>query len=82
MKEKKRPGARLPRLPARFSLSDNSLQIRVDDTNAQYPIVIDPWIQSAKLTASDGMNDDHFGVSVSISGDTIVVGAYRDDGEE
>ncbi|MGO9114013.1 MAG: putative Ig domain-containing protein [Thermoguttaceae bacterium] len=32
--------------------------------------------QVAKLTASDGTADDGFGISVSISGNTIVVGQY------
>ena len=32
--------------------------------------------QTAKLTASDGAADDDFGDSVSISGNTVVVGAY------
>ena len=35
--------------------------------------------QTAKLTASDGAEDDYFGHSVSISGDTVVVGAYGAD---
>ena len=35
--------------------------------------------QTAKLTASDGAEGDYFGVSVSISGDTVVVGANGDD---
>ncbi|MDO8749562.1 MAG: prepilin-type N-terminal cleavage/methylation domain-containing protein [Dehalococcoidia bacterium] len=37
------------------------------------------WSQQAKLTASDGAAEDYFGVSVAISGDTAVVGAYWDD---
>ncbi len=37
------------------------------------------WIQSQKLTASDGAADDTFAQSVVINGDTIVVGAYGDD---
>ena len=37
------------------------------------------WPEVAKLTASDGAPYDYFGHAVSISGDTIVVGAYRDD---
>jgi hypothetical protein len=37
------------------------------------------WLQEAKLTASDGAADDHFGLSVSISGDAAVIGAYSDD---
>jgi len=37
------------------------------------------WSQQAKLTASDGMDEDMFGYSVSISGDYALVGAYYDD---
>jgi len=36
--------------------------------------------EQAKLTASDGAADDRFGFSVSISGDTAVIGANLDDG--
>lgn len=34
--------------------------------------------QSAKLIAEDGAAGDDFGQSVAVSGDTVVVGAYRD----
>ena len=37
------------------------------------------WDEAAKLTASDGAAEDWFGISVSVSGDYAVVGAYRDD---
>jgi hypothetical protein len=37
------------------------------------------WTQQAKLTASDAATTDQFGVSVSVSGDTAVIGAYADD---
>ena len=37
------------------------------------------WTEVAKLTASDGAADDHFGETVSISGDYAIVGAYGDD---
>ena len=37
------------------------------------------WIEESHPTASDVEVDDFFGGSVSISGDTIVVGAYGDD---
>lgn len=37
------------------------------------------WGQVAKLTASDGAEYDNFGTSVTISGDTVVVGAPDDD---
>ena len=36
-------------------------------------------MQMAKLYASDAANNDRFGTTVSISGDTIVVGAPYDD---
>ncbi|MBN2474704.1 MAG: hypothetical protein JXB62_08850, partial [Pirellulales bacterium] len=40
----------------------------------------DRWIQQQKLTAPDRAADDCFGCSVSISGDTVIVGAnYTDD---
>ena len=37
------------------------------------------WTQVAKLTADDGADSDKFGYSVSIDGDTMVIGAYQDD---
>ncbi len=37
------------------------------------------WTQKAKLTASDGRPVDRFGISVSISGDTAIVGAFYND---
>jgi len=35
----------------------------------------DTWIEQAKLLASDGTYNDHFGLSVSISGDCAIIGA-------
>ena len=40
------------------------------------------WTQQQKLTASDAASGDHFGFSVSISGDYAIVGAYLDDSEK
>ena len=34
------------------------------------------WSEQQKLTASDGAASDQFGISVSIDGDTAVIGAY------
>ncbi len=39
----------------------------------------DAWSQQEKLIATDGSAGDNFGWSVSINGDTAVVGAYGDD---
>jgi hypothetical protein len=37
------------------------------------------WTEQDKLLASDGIADDYFGCSVSIDGDTVIVGAIGDD---
>jgi hypothetical protein len=36
------------------------------------------WTQQAKLSASDGSANDYLGISVAISGDTAVAGAWYD----
>ena len=37
------------------------------------------WVELIKLTASDGASGDRFGVSVGVSGDVAIVGAFQDD---
>jgi hypothetical protein len=37
------------------------------------------WSQQQKLIVSDGATSDYFGASVAIDGETVVVGAFRDD---
>ena len=37
------------------------------------------WTQKQKLLASDGEADEYFGYSVSVYGNTAVIGAYNDD---
>ena len=37
------------------------------------------WSQHVKLTAGDGAFNDGFGCSVSVDGDTVVVGAHQND---
>jgi hypothetical protein len=64
-------------LPAWAEVHDQRLSLRVDDANAQYPVVVDPFIEQAQLTASDGLAGDQFGF-VATDGDTIVVGAPFD----
>jgi hypothetical protein len=39
------------------------------------------WQQKAYLKAPNTENGDYFGISVAISGDTIVVGAYQEDSD-
>lgn len=40
---------------------------------------VDSWGEVAMLVASDAATLDIFGISVSLSGDTVIVGAHRDD---
>ena len=63
------------RVPASLAVDGQAVQLRVDDFGAAYPLVVDPWFEQAKLTASDAAADDLFGSSVAVSGDTAVVGA-------
>lgn len=62
-------------LPAWLELRGRELLLRVNDTAATYPVTVDPIIQVAKLTASDGAAGDQMGISVGISGNTVVAGA-------
>lgn len=50
---------------------------REEDVGSAYIFVRngENWIQQAKLTASDAAGRAHFGISVSISGETAIVGA-------
>jgi hypothetical protein len=59
---------------------------RVDEYNGRssgsayvYRLAGGEWVEQAKLLARDGDEDDEFGVSVGVSGDTAVVGAWRDE---
>ena len=53
------------------------ISLLIDDTDAVYPLQIDPlFTQAKKLTASDAAANDRFGYSVATNGDTLVVGAY------
>ena len=62
-------------LGARLQATANGLSIMVDDEGAEYPITIDPFLEKAHVI---GYADDprrEFGISVSVSGDTVAVGA-------
>lgn len=62
-------------LGARLQATTNGLSIMVDDEGARYPITIDPFLEKAHVI---GYADDprrEFGISVSVSGDTVAVGA-------
>ena len=62
-------------LGARLQATSSGLSILVDDAGAEYPITIDPFIEKNYLAGSADDAREEFGVSVSISGDTVAVGA-------
>lgn len=69
-------------LPARMRAEDNAITLEVDDTDARYPLTIDPlFTQQTYLKASNANSDDQFGFAVAVDGNTAVVGAYREDGD-
>lgn len=51
----------------------SQIRLIVDDANAHYPITIDPWVQSTKLTALDRAAGDYAGYSVAATESTAVV---------
>ncbi len=71
------------------SISGDTVVVGSDDSNrngagAAYIFKRDQggagnWGLVKKITAFDGAADDYFGYNVSISGDTVVVGAVEDD---
>lgn len=66
-------------LGARMATDRGGIRLIVDDHEAVYPITIDPFIQTKKLLAGDGETGDAFGITIAISGDTAIIGAYEDD---
>jgi len=67
-------------VPARLEVSGQSIYFNIEDSNARYPITIDPiWTQEGKLTASDAVASDNAGHVVALDGDTAVVGSLNAD---
>ncbi len=66
-------------LPSRFAARARRplplVTLLVDERGARYPLTIDPIAQQAYVKASNTGVDDNFGISVAVSGDTVVVGA-------
>ncbi|MFW5444573.1 MAG: Ig-like domain-containing protein [Methylococcaceae bacterium] len=70
-------------LPASMQLASNTLNLIVDDSTAQYPLTIDPsFQQQAYIKASNTDEGDWFGKAIAISGDTLVVGAPKEDSSD
>ncbi len=77
------------RLDARFEIDGDALSIVFDDSQAEYPVIVDPLLTSPTWEAASGQNGSRLGASVSSAGDVnqdgfddIIVGApFYDDGE-
>ncbi len=65
-------------LPARIDADATGVRFVVDERGARYPLTIDPTAQQSYLKASNSEPGDYFGFSVAVSGDTVVVGASRE----
>ena len=67
-------------VPTTFRTTGATATIVVDDSGAQYPLLIDPtFSQQAYVKASNKGAGDEFGSSVAVDGDTVVVGAPEED---
>jgi len=61
-------------VPTTFRTTGATATIVVDDSGAQYPLLIDPtFSQQAYVKASNKGAGDEFGSSVAVDGDTVVV---------
>lgn len=66
------------------SIYDNTIIVGAYGKNANQGVAYifeynTNWQQMGKLIPSDGNADDYFGISTSIYGDTVLIGAYTDD---
>ncbi len=67
-------------MPAWLTVADEQVVIETEDSEAEYPLTIDPiFTLQQKLMAADGAKFDQFGNAVALDGDTVAVGAYGDD---
>ena len=63
-------------LEASMHWNKSGIELRIVDSAAVYPLLIDPsFAQQAYLKASNTDAGDYFGLSVAVSGETLVVGA-------
>lgn len=69
--------ARGREVASRLEVREREIRLVIEDGRAEYPLVVDPvvtWNKASELTASDGAANGQFGNSVSVSGNTAVVG--------
>ncbi|RMF13957.1 MAG: hypothetical protein D6761_10220, partial [Candidatus Dadabacteria bacterium] len=74
-------------LPASFEVADNRIRVRVDDSGAAYPVVVDPLLTTAAWMAEGNQAGANFGFSVASAGDVngdgfadVIIGAQGYDG--
>ena len=67
-------------LTARFEAEGRGFRLEIDDSDARYPITVDPIAQQAYLKASNVDAGDGFGWSVAVDGNIAVVGAPFESG--
>ena len=61
-------------IDSRFSPRGKELTLSIDDSEAVYPLTIDPIIQLAYLKASNPTYNGQFGSALAVSGNTAVIG--------
>ncbi len=61
--------------PAEFEKCGTGIRISVAESDAYYPLTVDPIAEHAYFKSSNPDENDRFGSSIAISGDIIVVGA-------
>jgi hypothetical protein len=67
-------------LTSRMRVEGSQIVLAVDDRAAAYPVTIDPlFTTETEIAAEDAEADRAFGQAIAISGDTVIVGAHRDD---
>ncbi len=67
-------------LPTRIEPTETGLRLRVDDTGAAYPLMLTSFVTEVKkLFQPLATTVEHAGWSVSLDGDTAVVGAFLAD---
>jgi hypothetical protein len=67
-------------LPVQLGLIGATLLLRIDDSDARYPLKVDPYIQQgSKLTASGGSFQFGWSVSLSADGNTALIGGLGGD---
>jgi Bacterial Ig-like domain (group 3) len=61
-------------LPAHLAVSDGEIHIAFDDTGAQYPVTVDPWIQQTTLDPPATASSFGTTLASSNTGTTVIVG--------